>query len=109
MLIHSTSFNCWRVPNKIIVCLRTLSILQLFLLKRSLSWLFQKLTRTYITTKSHIWENFLWTIAEIVFPFRLGYLLGASLFFLGIIGLSLDLSLSGLVSTWGFGQLPPTY
>jgi hypothetical protein len=70
---------------------------------------FQKLTRTYITTKSHFWENFLWTIAEIVFPFRLGYLLGASLFFLGIIGLSLDSSLSGLLSTWGFGQLPPTY
>jgi len=79
-----------------------------FPLKRSLSWLFQKLTRSYVTTKSHSWENTLWMMAEAVFPFRLGYLLGASLFCLGIISLSLDLYLSGLVTTWGFGQLLPT-
>lgn len=75
--------------------------------KRCLLWLFQRLTRTYITTKSQSLENFLWTIAEIIFPYQLGYLLGVSLFFLGIINLSIDLSLTGFASTWGFGQLLP--
>jgi hypothetical protein len=76
-----------------------------FPLKRSLSWLFQKLVRKYMTTKSEFLGSYLWIATEIVFPFRLGYLLGLSLFCLGIINLSIDLSESGLISTWGFGQL----
>jgi hypothetical protein len=43
-----------------------------FPFKRSLLWLFQKLTRTYITTKVYFWENVLWVIAEIVFLFDWG-------------------------------------
>lgn len=91
---------------------RTLSEHTIFALRRTLSWLFEQYCRIYIATEYPPLKSFFWFVAEIFFPFRTGYVgacIQVFLFIIGISKLALDLAFSGLTSTWGFGQLLPTF